>query len=147
MACEKPSSNIAEEYKRKVRISAGGIQTVLRTLDIGDPFRYGVVSFQYLVHRVSRWTIAPVLIVSALVSNLFLLGNNKMYVVSIALQLLFHGTAALGFYLNLRKRKVKMLHVPFYFDFMHYCVVVGWFRYAMGNQKATWQKATRLSYN
>jgi cellulose synthase/poly-beta-1,6-N-acetylglucosamine synthase-like glycosyltransferase len=147
MACEKPSSDIAEEYKRKVRISAGGIQTVLRTLDISDPFRYGIVSFQYLVHRVSRWTIAPVLILSALVSNLFLIGQNKLYVVTILMQLLFHSAAVLGFYLNLRKRKVKMLHVPFYFDFMHYCVVVGWIRYAMGNQKATWQKATRLSYN
>lgn len=147
MACEKPSSDIGEEYKRKVRISAGGIQTVLRTLDIADPFRYGILSFQYAIHRVSRWTVSPILIVAALLSNIFLLADNNMYIVSFALQLLFHGAAFAGFYLNARKRRVKLLHVPFYFDFMHYCVVMGWIRYAKGNQKAAWQKATRLSYN
>ena len=147
MASEKPSSNIAEEYKRKVRISAGGIQSVIRTMDIGDPFHYGILSFQYLIHRVSRWTISPVLIVAALLSNIFLLPQNNIYLVTFALQLLFHGAAIAGFYFSSRKRKVRMLHVPFYFDFMHYCVVMGWIRYARGGQKATWQKATRLSYN
>lgn len=147
IACEKPSSDIYEEYKRKVRISAGGLQTILRTLDIANPGSYGVLSFQYLIHRVSRWTIAPLLILTALFSNLALLTTNKLYLVTFLLQLLFHASAIVGFYLNTRKQQVKLLHLPFYFDFMHYCVLMGWWRFAKGSQKAAWQRSARLSYN
>jgi len=147
LACENPSLNINEEYKRKVRIAAGGIQTTLRCLDILNPREYGIFAFQLLIHRVSRWTIAPVFIVIAFISNLLLIKESDVYLELFILQLVFHVAAAAGWYLGNRNIKIKALHVPFYFEFMHYCVVMGWIRYFKGNQKATWQKATRLSYN
>jgi biofilm PGA synthesis N-glycosyltransferase PgaC len=146
-ASETPSFNIEEEQVRKVRIAAGGIQSIIRNADLCNPFVYGIVSLQFLIHRVSRWTVTPVMIVTAFISNLFLLNEGTLYSVLFALQLLFHTAASIGYYLNSRQIKVRALHIPFYFDFMHYCVVLGWFRYANGKQKATWQKATRLSYN
>ena len=147
LACENPSLNINEEYKRKVRIAAGGIQTTLRCLDILNPREYGIFAFQFLIHRVSRWTIAPVLIVTAFISNLLLIKESDVYLELFVLQLVFHIAALTGWYLGNRNIKIKALHVPFYFEFMHYCVVMGWIRYFKGNQKAAWQKATRLSYN
>ena len=146
-ASEKPSFDIDEEYKRKVRIAAGGIQSVLRNLDFCNPVQHGVIAMQFLIHRVSRWTIAPVLIVSALIANLFLLSEGPVYIVIFFLQMAFHMAALAGYYMSKRQTKVKALHIPFYFDFMHYCVVAGWLRYSSGRQKAVWQKATRLSYN
>jgi cellulose synthase/poly-beta-1,6-N-acetylglucosamine synthase-like glycosyltransferase len=146
-ASENPSLNIAEEYKRKVRIAAGGIQIIERNTDIFNPFNYGIFSFQFLIHRVTRWTIAPVFIVTALLSNMFLINYSNFYTILFVLQLAFHLAALAGWQLGNRQIKVKALHVPFYFEFMHYCVVMGWIRYFKGNQKATWQKATRLSYN
>ena len=146
-ASETPSFNIQEEQVRKVRIAAGGIQSVIRNVDLCNPFVYGIVSLQFLIHRVSRWTITPVLIVTAFISNFLLLDEGMLYSVLFLLQLLFHSAAFTGYYLNKKQIKVRALHLPFYFDFMHYCVVLGWFRYYNGKQKATWQKATRLSYN
>ena len=146
-ASEKPSFDIDEEYKRKVRIAAGGIQSVLRNLDFCNPVIHGVIAMQFLIHRVSRWTIAPVLIVSALIANLFLLNEGPVYSVIFLLQIAFHMAALAGYFMSKRQTKVKALHIPFYFDFMHYCVVAGWLRYSSGRQKAVWQKATRLSYN
>lgn len=147
LASEKPSFNIDEEYVRKVRIAAGGIQSVIRNLDICNPAEYGVISFQFLIHRASRWTVAPILIVTAFLSNLFLLGSSPVFNYLFLAQLLFHGAAATGYYFSKQKIKVRVLHIPFYFNFMHYCVVMGWFRYFKGKQSASWQKATRLSYN
>ena len=146
-ASENPSLNIEEEYKRKVRISAGGIQTILRNLDILNPFHYGVFAFQFLIHRVSRWTVAPIFIITALISNLLLVKESDMYLELFIAQLVFHVAALSGWFLSNRNIKIKALQVPFYFEFMHYCVVMGWIRYFKGNQKTTWQKATRLSYN
>ena len=147
LACENPSLNIQEEYKRKVRIAAGGMQTIIRNLDILNPLHYGIFSFQFLIHRVSRWTVAPVFIVTAFLSNLFLLNESSVYIELFIAQLVFHLAALTGWYLSNRQIKVKALHVPFYFEFMHYCVVMGWIRYFKGSQQTTWQKATRLSYN
>jgi len=145
-ASEGPSLNIMEEYKRKVRIAAGGMQTIARNLDILDPRVYGIFAFQFLVHRVSRWTVAPVFIVTAFISNLLLIKENNLYLELFCLQLVFHLAALSGGYLSNRQIKIKALHVPFYFEFMHYCVVMGWIRYFKGSQKTTWQKATRLSH-
>ena len=147
LACENPSLNIDEEYKRKVRIAAGGMQTIIRNLDILNPLHYGIFSFQFLIHRVSRWTIAPVFIIAAFLSNLFLVAESSVYTELFMAQLVFHLSALTGWYLSNRQIKIKALHVPFYFEFMHYCVVMGWIRYFKGTQQATWQKSTRLSYN
>ena len=40
-----------EEEKRKVRIAAGGIQAIYRLRKLLNPFRYGILSFQYVSHR------------------------------------------------------------------------------------------------
>jgi len=147
LASEKPSFNIQEEQVRKVRIAAGGIQSIIRNADLWNPFAYGTVSLQFIIHRVSRWTITPVLIATAFLSNIFLVNENLLYGWLFASQIIFHTAALTGFYLSTKQIKVRALHIPFYFDFMHYCVVLGWLRYFNGKQKATWQKATRLSYN
>jgi biofilm PGA synthesis N-glycosyltransferase PgaC len=75
-ASETPSFNIEEEQVRKVRIAAGGIQSIIRNADLCNPFVYGIVSLQFLIHRVSRWTVTPAMIVAAFISNLFLLNEG-----------------------------------------------------------------------
>mgnify|MGYP000107983153 FL=1 len=49
-----------EEEKRKVRIAAGGLQSVYRLKELLNPLRYGILSFQYVSHRVLRWSVTPV---------------------------------------------------------------------------------------
>lgn len=58
-ALESASLNMREEEKRKVRISAGGLQSVWRLRGLLNIFRYGILSFQYISHRVLRWTLTP----------------------------------------------------------------------------------------
>ena len=47
-AIETASANVKEELKRKVRISAGGIQSVVRLASLLNIFKYGTLSFQYI---------------------------------------------------------------------------------------------------
>ena len=49
-ALETASENVTEELKRKIRIAAGGIQSILRLKNLFNPFRYPVLSFQYVSH-------------------------------------------------------------------------------------------------
>lgn len=47
-AVETASASIEEEYKRKVRISAGGLREVVYFMPLLNIFKYGILSFQYV---------------------------------------------------------------------------------------------------
>lgn len=144
-AMESPSSGIKEEYKRKVRIATGGLQTISRSLDLFNPFNYGIVSLQYLIHRVSRWTISPILLIVAFVSNYIVRNDSLLCSVLFALQLCFYTAGMAGWYFKERNKQYRLLNVPFYFLFMHYCVLIGWIKYFGKKQEAAWQKAVRIT--
>jgi len=71
-ALETASENVTEELKRKIRIAAGGIQSILRLKSLFIPFKYPILSFQYISHRVLRWTVTPFLLVLVFVLNVLL---------------------------------------------------------------------------
>ena len=56
---EYGSANMHEESKRKRRIAAGGLQSCWRLRSLMNPFTHPVVTFQFVSHRVLRWTITP----------------------------------------------------------------------------------------
>ncbi|REA57049.1 glycosyltransferase family 2 protein [Dyadobacter luteus] len=144
-ASEQSSDNIKEELKRKVRIAAGGIQSIMRLLPLLNPFAYPMLSFQYISHRVLRWTITPFLLFISLILNALICINEPepLYVLMLVLQILFYLMAWLGWLLEKRKIKVKALFVPYYFCVMNYAVLAGINRYIAGSQSAVWEKAKR----
>lgn len=143
-ASETSSESIKEEEKRKIRIAAGGIQSVVRLRGLLNFFKYGVVTFQYVSHRVLRWTLTPLCLLIAFVLNAILAtSGNWIYIALFAGQILFYGLAILGGILQSRKIKVKALFIPYYFVFMNWAVYLGFFRYLKGNQSAVWEKAKR----
>jgi biofilm PGA synthesis N-glycosyltransferase PgaC len=146
-ASELPSDNIKEELKRKIRIAAGGIQSILRLKPLLNPFNNTVLSFQYISHRVLRWTVTPFLLILTLVLNGFIYAESgaPLYMVILLAQGLFYAMAAAGWLLEKRKIKVKALFVPYYFCIMNYAVLAGMVRYFKGNQSAIWEKAKRKS--
>jgi poly-beta-1,6-N-acetyl-D-glucosamine synthase len=141
-AMETASLNIAEELKRKVRISAGGIQSVLRLRTLLNPFKHGWLTFQYLSHRVLRWTLVPVFLVLMPIVNLFLL-DNPLYQLSLFFQVAFYGLAILGYVFEKKGKKFKALYVPYYFSFMNYAAILGFKRFYSNQQAVTWEKAAR----
>ena len=78
-AQESASENIAEEKKRKVRISAGGIQSVLRLKPLFNLFKYGILSFQFISHRVLRWTVTPWAMLLLFFINIPLINIHPVY--------------------------------------------------------------------
>lgn len=144
-ASEAASASIQEEMKRKIRISAGGIQSIVRLASLLNIFKYGILSFQYISHRVLRWTITPIALLLLLPVNYMLLNENVtgLYQFLFYGQVIFYSFALLGWYLENKQIKVKILFVPFYFFFMNLCVFLGFFRYLKGNQSVLWERAKR----
>lgn len=146
-AVESSSENVSEELKRKVRIAAGGIQSILRLTSLFNVFKYPVLSFQYVSHRVLRWTVTPFFMILAFLLNIIIVAGpgGAIYQLLMAGQVLFYGLAFLGFVMEQQQIRVKALFIPYYFCVMNYAVLAGINRYFKGQQSATWEKAQRKS--
>jgi len=147
-AIETASANVKEELKRKIRISAGGIQSVIRLGSLLNFFKYGTLSFQYISHRVLRWTLAPLSLLFLIPGGLILAFNEGIlkfgfYSILFWLQLLFYMSALLGWYLENKSIRVKILFVPYYFFIMNLSVFLGFKRYLKGTQSVNWERAKR----
>jgi len=144
-ATEMASENVKEELKRKIRIAAGGIQSVLRLKKAINPFFNPVLAFQYIGHRVLRWTITPVLLVVAFVLSGLLHSRDGGWLYGLLFygQLFFYLLALLGYVLERRELKLKIAFIPFYFCVMNYAVLAGMRRFAKGQQSAVWERSSR----
>jgi biofilm PGA synthesis N-glycosyltransferase PgaC len=144
-ALETASENVSEELKRKIRIAAGGIQSILRLKPLLFSFKYPILSFQYVSHRVLRWTVTPFFMILALILNVFIVINydSWFYQLLLVAQVLFYLSALLGFVLEKRQLRVKVLFIPYYFCVMNYAVLAGIIRYFTKKQSSVWEKAKR----
>jgi cellulose synthase/poly-beta-1,6-N-acetylglucosamine synthase-like glycosyltransferase len=149
-AIETASANVKEELKRKIRISAGGIQSVVRLRSLLNIFKYGTLSFQYISHRVLRWTLTPLCLL-LLIPILSVIGIHdglfslQLFPVLFWLQVIFYAAALLGWFLENRETSVKILFVPYYFFIMNLSVVLGFFRYMKNTQSVNWERSKRAS--
>ena len=147
-AIETASANVKDELKRKIRISAGGIQSIVRLRSLLNIFKYGTLSFQYISHRVLRWSLTPLCLL-LLIPVSFVLAYNEglldfgLYSILFWLQMLFYVAALTGWFLENKSIKVKVLFVPYYFFIMNLSVVLGFFRYMKKSQSVNWERAKR----
>ena len=142
-AQETASANVKEELKRKIRIAAGGIQSVVRLYPLLNIFKYGLLSFQYISHRVLRWTITPIALLLLLIVNIILSPSSILFTVILALQALFYIFAFIGWKLENKELKVKIFFIPYYFYIMNYAVYMGFIRYIRNKQSVNWERAKR----
>ena len=142
-AVEGHSADVKEELKRKIRISAGGLQAIWRLRDLLNPFKYGILTFQYLSHRVLRWTLSPIALPIIFIVNIFLAQESGLYQALLICQIFFYAMSLLGWVFEQYKVKVKLFYVPYYFSMMNYAVYRGFFRLISGRQSVVWEKSKR----
>lgn len=144
-ATEYGSASTAEESKRKRRIAAGGLQSIWWLRSLLNPISHPKVTFQYVSHRVLRWSITPFALFSLVPLNLLLLllDGSIIYQVIIFFQFIFYLSALIGHILKKAGHRNKLLYIPTYFFFMNLNVFLG-IRYLMThNSSGTWEKARR----
>lgn len=145
VAMETASETVGEELKRKVRIAAGGWQSMSRLTKLLNPFRNPILTFQYVSHRVLRWSIAAFALPLIFSLNLILVlqGSHWIYELIMGCQSFFYALSLIGWGLENRHLKIKVFFIPYYFCMMNYAVFAGFIRWTRGSQKATWEKARR----
>ena len=143
-AVETSSASVGEELKRKIRIAAGGLQAISRLMPLLNIFKYGTLTFQYVSHRVLRWTLAPLALPFILVLNIILaMSGSPFYQMLLVAQIAFYIMAIIGYLLERQKLKFKAFFIPYYFCMMNYAVYRGFGRFVKGSQSVVWERAKR----
>lgn len=144
-AMEYGSANLEEESKRKRRIAAGGLQSSWWLRGMMNPFKHFIVAFQFVSHRVLRWSITPIAMMALIPLNvaLVMMKAGTIYTIIWILQILFYMAALGGYLLEQHNRKNKLLYVPYYFLFMNINVFRGMHYLRTHQGGGTWEKAKR----
>src|SRR5574344_2295424 len=145
-AIENGSANINEERKRKIRIAAGGIQSIIMLKELLNIFKYKLLSFQYISHRVLRWSITPLCLLLIIPINIYLVAKyeNIIYILVLIAQIIFYLCGIIGWYYSIKSNKNKLISIPYYFLFMNLNVIKGFFYLKnKKNNDGTWEKSKR----
>lgn len=148
-AQETASLNVNEELKRKVRIAAGGVQTIFRLKGLLNFFKYGLLTWQYISHKVLRWTITPLSLFVLYFVNLLIVYRNRswapdnFFTIFFYVQNFCYYVALAGWYFENRKIRNKLFFAPYYFVLINYAAILGIFRYFKGKQSVNWEKSKR----
>jgi len=140
-ATEPVPARVAQEFRRKVRIAAGGFE-ILRGLPlVRYALRRPATFWMFVSHKVLRWT-SGVFVVSALVSNIVLLNSSILYGTLLTCQLLLWamGTAA---WIATPLRVNRLFYPIYYFGAMNLASLAGLFQSLWGRQNGVWQRVDR----
>ena len=134
-ALEVPSS-ISQEFARRVRDLAGSLQVLTLEKDLLVPTRNRLF-FQMVSHRLAR-LLTPYLLVTALVSNVFL--GGAFYKSTLVLQLLFYASALLRFTPLVTAPAGGLIRVAWTFTVHNIAAVLGLWVFLNDQGKTLWNR-------
>ena len=141
IATENGTATVRQEFQRRVRLSAGAMQVLLRRE--WPPLARPVECWQFVSHKLLRWA-GPVWLVLLLVSSVVLWNAGVIYRAALLAQLLLYGLAAVGS-LSLRFRETRIAGIPFYFVMSHVAMAVGLIKGLLNLQRVTWNRTERTT--
>jgi cellulose synthase/poly-beta-1,6-N-acetylglucosamine synthase-like glycosyltransferase len=140
IACEETPPEIAVEFRRRARIGAGGFQSLAVLWPLLDP-RNGWIALTFFSHKVLRW-LCPFFLIGLVAANLVLV-NKGFYGVSLLAGIVLAAVALLGQYLSFGSSAGRALRLTTMFATMNAALLVGFFRWASGRQRAAWDRTAR----
>lgn len=132
--------DVQAEFRRKIRMIAGGYQTLWRYRHLFNPLSRFSVAWQLLSHKLLRWLV-PMFLLSALAAA-FVARRHPMMALALGVQIIFYSMALCG-WLSQTLRRWMPVYVPYYFCAVNTAAAIGLWRYLIGGQSVTWQKVKR----
>ena len=141
IAVENATPTARQEFRRRVRVSAGTMQALKRG-EWPSP-THPVELWQFVSHRLLRWA-GPVWLVILLVSNSMLWNAGLIYRVALLAQLTLYLLAIVGA-LAAQARETRIGGITFYFVMSHVAMAVGLIKGLLNWQQVTWKRTERTA--
>ncbi|MFM7682396.1 MAG: glycosyltransferase [Bacteroidota bacterium] len=126
-----------EEFKRKIRISIGNFQNLVRFKHMLFPI-WNNVSFAFWSHKVLRW-FTPFFLIFSLSSSLVLSTRHSFMIGFVLLQVILFLSPFLSFF----KINSRALNLIIHFYFMNLALLIGFLRYLVGVKSSVWTPTMR----
>ena len=141
VSSELASARLEDDFRVKVRMIAGGFQTVQRHWRQLLPPR-SAFAWAFLSHKLLRW-LTPFFLVAVWLASL-MLAASPIGALLLGAQVLFYGVAVLAWYAQRRHNLPTWQYLPLYFSLMNVAAILGLCRFLAGDGvTAIWQKAAR----
>lgn len=129
------------EYRRKLRTVLRGMSGLGRHLEVLNPLRYGLFTFQVWGHKIMRWLV-PWFMLTTLTSSLALWSEHGFYRLAVVVQLLAYTGIALA-YLAPRLRQNLLLRIGYYFVQVNIAIAHATLLYLAGRRMTVWEPSKR----
>ncbi|MFZ1635009.1 MAG: glycosyltransferase [Chitinophagales bacterium] len=141
IAYEDVSNEIKEEFKRKIRISAGNFQNlaVYKGLLL-KPFTGA--GFSFLSHKVLRW-LGPFFLIGTFITSLILFNTNLFFQLAFYIQAAGFLTPLLDKLLSNINIHIYLLRLLSYFYTMNLALLLGFIKYLKGIKTSVWNPTQR----
>lgn len=137
LAYELTTESTPQEFKMRVRVISRGMDGLLYVKKLFNPFKFGLVSFQLISHKILRWFI-PLFIIVLFFTNIFLL-SDRFYVLTFIAQIVFYFLALLGWITDSLNMKTKIFSIPLYFCIVNLASFVSLVRIILRKKSVTWE--------
>jgi len=135
----KDIADNSKEFDRKVRTVVRGLTVFFLHFELLNVFRYGFFSYQFLCHKLLRWLIPFLLIVSLLTCTI-LASHSSLFFSLLAVQLIFYAIATAGI---LGEFDSAIVRIPGYFVTVNASIFVAWLRYLKKERIVMWNPSER----
>ena len=141
VAKEDISREIITEFRRKVRFAATNFQTLKFFHSLLFTKRF-LLSYVLWSHKVIRWFL-PVFLIILLISNVFLLDENKFYYIVFVFQACFYVSAMIGFVLSKVKINSSLFGLLYYYVLTNLALLIGLIKFLTKKQVYVWDSTPR----
>lgn len=138
IAYEEPAADTNYELARKARIVAGGINVVIQMKRLLNPFKYPLLAFQLISHKIFRW-LAPFFMLSFFISNMFLLTHSKTFFITGFTQIIVYFLALIGYFVKKHSHAPKVIRLLYHFCVMNGAAMLGIVRFLRGKRQVIWE--------
>lgn len=135
---EKTLSEVDDEWQMRVRVSLRAFHALWSMRRLFNPFRYGLISFQLIAHKLLRYVVG-IFQILALVANALLIGHHHVYAILFIIQVLFYCTAIVGFVPRRRSGDSwRIVGLPTFFCLVNGAALVGLWKFSQGKSQTVW---------
>ena len=137
VAMEYTNRSASDEFRMRVRVVEQSMNALSRywkrLRGKWDMFKLQLVS-----HKLMRY-LAPCVLLTAYISNLFLTGQNVVYTLSLGGMTSFYVLALAGWWMDRTDRRLGPLTVPYYFVLANAAAAVALMKFIRGDSHVMWE--------
>jgi len=140
IATEETAPTIRAEFRRRVRIGAGGFQSIGMLWPLLSPVN-GWVALTFFCHKILRW-LCPFLLVAMLITTGLLI-SEPLFASLFAAQVAFYALSFIGHWLPAQPRFLRYFRLPTMFTSMNLALFCGFVRWLRGGHTGVWTRTDR----